>query len=226
MAGVQPLEIQIAQAGWFREWQRYIMGTYCSDCSSGLDVGCGSGFVMENLSDMFDLKGVDLDQSEIKKARDRGMDVLVGDGMKLPFGDRTFDMVYSSFLFIWNPDPTVLLEEMIRVSKRKVVILGEPVWNRSIVHPPEMASLIETERDIIRRDGGNPEVGLDVLDLISGMGLKHRFGLIPMDTSPEEMRRWVTLERDYAAQRGAPLEDLPLTLFYIPIVWAVIDISG
>jgi SAM-dependent methyltransferase len=182
--------------------------------------------MMENLSDMLGIKGVDIDPSEVKRARGRGLDIMVGDGMDLPFEDRTFDMVYSSFLFIWNPDLPGLLNEMIRVATKKVVILGEPIWNRSIVHPPDMSSLIEMERDIIRRDGGDPEVGLDVLDLISGMGLEHRFGLIPIDTSPEEMRRWVSMEREYAAQQGNHLEDLPLTLFYIPIVWAVIDLSG
>ncbi|MGA1847814.1 MAG: class I SAM-dependent methyltransferase [Thermoplasmatota archaeon] len=226
MAGVQSTEIQRAQSEWFREWQRYILRTYCNDCASGLDVGCGSGAVMENLSDMFDLEGLDLDPSEVEKARAKGLEVSVGDAMKLPFGDRSFDLVYSSFLFIWNPDITGLLKEMIRVAGKKVVILGEPIWNRSIVHPPEMHSLIETERDMIRRDGGDPEAGLDVLDVISGMGLKHRFGLIPVDTSPEEMRRWVSIEREYASQHGAPQEDLPLTIFYIPIVWAVIDLSG
>jgi SAM-dependent methyltransferase len=220
------MEIQKAQAGWFREWQRYLLGTYCNDCSTALDVGCGSGAVMENLSDMYSIKGIDLDPSEIGKARDRDLDVIVADGLELPFDDRTFDLVYSSFLFIWNQDLPGLLKEMLRVARKKVVILGEPVWNRSIVHPPEMASLIELERDIIRRDGGNPEVGLDVLDLISGMGLRHRFGLIPIDTTPEEMRRCVSMEREFAAKQGLPVDDLPLTLFYIPIIWAVIDLSG
>jgi len=225
MAGVQPMDMQMIQAGWFGKWQRFLLRTYCRDCSTGLDVGCGSGAVMENLSDMFELKGVDIDPLEVGKARRRGLDVVEGDAMKLPFADGSFDLVYSAFLFIWNPDMKRVLNEMIRVSRRKVVILGEPIWNRSIVHPPGLGSLIEAERDIIRKDGGDPESGTDILDLISGMGLEHRFGLIPMDTSPEEMQRWVSLEREYSSKQGMVFEDLPPTLFYIPIVWAVINVS-
>ncbi|MBN1539305.1 MAG: class I SAM-dependent methyltransferase [Candidatus Thermoplasmatota archaeon] len=225
MTGVQSAEMQRIQAGWFREWQRYLIRTYCSDCTTGLDVGCGSGMVMENLSGLMELKGLDLSPEEVQNARKRGMDVVQGDGRKLPFADGSFDLVYSSFLFIWNQDMAALLKEMIRVANRKVVILGEPVWNRSMVHPPELSSLVLYERDIIMEEGGNPEAGMDLLDLISGMGLKHRFGLIPIDTSPEEMSRNVSIEREYAAQHGKVLDDLPPTLFYIPMVWAVIDIS-
>lgn len=225
MAGVQSAEMQRIQAGWFKEWQRYLIRTYCGDCITGLEVGCGSGMVMENLSDLIELKGLDLDRAEVENARKRGMDVIEGNGSKLPFPDGSFDLVYSSFLFIWDPDMAGVLKEMIRVAGRKVVILGEPIWNRSIVYPSELSSLVLHERDIIMEEGGNPEAGRDLLDLISGMGLKHRFGLIPIDTSPEEMSRWVRLEREYTAKHGRVLDDLPSTLFYIPIVWAVIDIS-
>ncbi|MBN1390379.1 MAG: class I SAM-dependent methyltransferase [Candidatus Thermoplasmatota archaeon] len=225
MAGVQPEDIQKVQAGWFREWQRYLIRTYCGDCTTGLEVGCGSGMVMENLSDILEVKGIDLDPAEVGNARKRGMDVIEGDGGKLPFADGSFDLVYSSFLFIWDPDMARVINEMIRVARRNVCILGEPVWNRAIVHPSDLSSLVQYERDILMEEGGNPEAGMDLLDLISGMGLKHRFGLIPLDTSPEEMRRWVSLEREYTVKHGRVLDDLPPTLFYIPMVWSVIDIS-
>lgn len=61
-----------------------------------LDLGCGSGAVAAALAGEFDgTVGLDLDPWAIRQCRDRGVTAVRGHADQLPFGDASFQSVYS-----------------------------------------------------------------------------------------------------------------------------------
>jgi len=88
-----------------------------------LDVGCGTGAVMNMLEKNFlELAGVDSSKGMIDAARQRSSKNLsfqVIQDNHLPFGDNEFDIVYSMSLFHHVPDQArlIALREMTRVVK-------------------------------------------------------------------------------------------------------------
>ena len=100
-----------------------------------LDVGCGTALLLEflavhNLLDHVDLY-VCLDYSpnmlSVAERRIRALCkdrclVVLGDAQRLPFRDNSFDIVYSFTVIDLLDDPRKGLEELLRVSKRTVVV--------------------------------------------------------------------------------------------------------
>ncbi len=70
------------------------------------------------------------------------------------------------------------------------------------------------------------DAGLSMLDIFNEMGLKYRFGTVPMNTSPGDMNRWVEFERSNLAEAGIKVSKVDAAMFHVPFVWAVIDVSG
>ncbi len=64
MAGSQSLDVQERQISWMADHHRYLMDRFIQGCRRSLEVGCGAGLVMEALSDMMDIKGVDIDPDQ------------------------------------------------------------------------------------------------------------------------------------------------------------------
>jgi ubiquinone/menaquinone biosynthesis C-methylase UbiE len=91
---------------------------------SVLDVGCGNGFLMEELIDVFPadaaLYGVDMCAAEIAHGRERyarrpQVSLTQARAESLPFEDGAFDVVVSHQLFNFLPDPLPALTEAFRV---------------------------------------------------------------------------------------------------------------
>lgn len=86
-----------------------------------LDVGCGTGPVIELLAKKYPEKhfvGLDITPAMIKVAQSKGLsnaDFLVGDAENLPFGDESFDAVLCSNSFHHYPNPGAFLHEAHRV---------------------------------------------------------------------------------------------------------------
>ena len=83
-----------------------------------LDVGCGTGFVAENLESP-DIVGVDISLPMSVYFKERFGKSIVGDCEYLPFKDNSFDWAVSNFVLHWT-DVSKSLGEMIRVSKKGV----------------------------------------------------------------------------------------------------------
>ncbi len=93
--------------------------------ASVLDVGCGEGYVLEELAargagELFGVDVVDIRQ-------ERGRPFRLFDGIGLPFGDRRFDVVLLSFVLHHVPDDRkcALLREALRVCRGTVVIVED-----------------------------------------------------------------------------------------------------
>ncbi|WP_058270942.1 class I SAM-dependent methyltransferase [Olsenella massiliensis] len=86
-----------------------------------LDVGCGTGPVIELLAKKYPEKhfvGLDITPAMIEAARSKGLsnaEFVVGDAESLPFGDEGFDAVLCSNSFHHYPNPGAFLREAHRV---------------------------------------------------------------------------------------------------------------
>ncbi len=85
-----------------------------------LDVGCGTGRMIENLR-KFQAKpvGLDISKEMLRIARKKflGTEFVLGDIENLPFEDDEFDMVLSSFVLVHLGDLRLAFEEVHRVLK-------------------------------------------------------------------------------------------------------------
>lgn len=93
--------------------------------ASVLDVGCGEGYVLEELAarGAGELFGVDVVDIRRQKARP----FRLYDGLELPFLDRRFDVVILSFVLHHVPDDRkrALLREALRVCRGTVVVVED-----------------------------------------------------------------------------------------------------
>ena len=86
-----------------------------------LDVGCGTGPVIELLARKYPEKhfvGLDITPAMIEIAQSKGLpnaEFVVGDAENLPFGDGSFDALLCSNSFHHYPDPSAFLCEAHRV---------------------------------------------------------------------------------------------------------------
>ena len=105
-----------------------------------LDVGCGSGGLLLDFETWGarreNLAGIDLSRSRIKRAQTRlcappkttvpGADIRVGNAVRLPWPDQTFDIVYQGLVFSSILDTDMrrrVASEILRVVKKAGVIL-------------------------------------------------------------------------------------------------------
>lgn len=102
-----------------------------------LDVGCGSGHVLTEFllfgARLENLTGIDLLEDRIRAGLERNphLNLRVGDGADLPFGDSTFDIVLGFTLFSSIKDPTMrtqVAREMARVLRPGGGILWYDFW--------------------------------------------------------------------------------------------------
>jgi len=99
-----------------------------------LDVGCGDGKAIITHRDLTgELIGLDMDPESLRKARTRGLPVVLGDATRLPFKSHCFDAV-TSFQLIEHIDEEgglALLNEIHRVLKDSgYAIIVTPNRNR------------------------------------------------------------------------------------------------
>ncbi|MGA1821514.1 MAG: class I SAM-dependent methyltransferase [Thermoplasmatota archaeon] len=224
MPGVQKGIIQTSQAGWLRDWHRYLINTYCGECRDALEIGCGEGRVMENISDIIRVKGIDIDGDQIQRAASRGFDAVVMDGLSTGFENWSFDLVYCSFYLMWSGDIIKALEEMMRIGRSKVLIMSEPIWSQSIVKPAELQQIVDGVMAELGKDRGDPDAGLEVVGVLKDLGADFRFGFVPNDTSPVETEKNVDIELDFLDDRGIHIDVDRIDIFHIPFIWAVVDL--
>lgn len=92
---------------------------------SVLDVGCGEGYVGEELAQRGagEVQGVDF----VDVRRTRGLPFTLYDGVRLPFPDQRFDLVMLNFVLhhVPNDHKVALLREALRVARRTVFVLED-----------------------------------------------------------------------------------------------------
>jgi SAM-dependent methyltransferase len=95
-----------------------------------LDVGCGDGFFMFYFDRICDAYGVDYSERLLRKNPSRKTFRM--DAHSLDFEDNSFDVVFCHSLLHHVEDPDRVVREMVRVSRKHVVIL-EPNRNNPVI---------------------------------------------------------------------------------------------
>jgi ubiquinone/menaquinone biosynthesis C-methylase UbiE len=104
--------------GRWRRWQERVL-PYAR--GRILDVGCGTGALLERLAARGDAVGLDLSPDMLARAsrrRERGSfaaALVCGDAQRLPFRDAAFESVVSTFAVNAMPELDKALAEMLRV---------------------------------------------------------------------------------------------------------------
>ena len=94
-------------------------------CTSVLEIGCGTGIDLRLFPEIFQINGIDLNDSALKIAREKTSlgNFKTGNITKLPFDDSSIDFVFTHGLMNYLDDETVKkgVGEMFRVSKRWIM---------------------------------------------------------------------------------------------------------
>jgi SAM-dependent methyltransferase len=168
------------QAEWTREIRHYLFSQ--AGVSAGdhlLDVGCGSGAVIEALAaDGFTrVTGVDIHFPILASKKSRS-DIACADGSLLPFLNGQFDHALCHFTLLWAQDPRRLVCEMRRVTRAGgwIFALAEPDYGGRMSYPVELERLAALQTAALKRQGANTSMGRELMGLLCACGLKHVSG--------------------------------------------------
>lgn len=95
-----------------------------------LDVGGGPGYFRDAFTDAgATYFALDADVGELAGLRGIASGTVIGSGMQLPFRDDSLDVCYSSNVLEHVPDPWLMAEEMVRVTRPGgLVFISYTVW--------------------------------------------------------------------------------------------------
>lgn len=119
-----------------RKYENNIAFKWLSSCDQILDVGCGTGNFLEK--DPKRIIGVDYNPDCIKVCLSKGLNVMEGNALELPFNDNSFDGVYSAHIMhVFSSEKALkYLSELVRVVKPMGIILINtiPDGKRAYIH--------------------------------------------------------------------------------------------
>jgi len=196
------------QAQWLKEsWLWLLRTRVLADLQgdgrlTALDVGCGPGFVMEELAGELRVSGVDLDSDMVSSCTARGLDVREASAYDLPHRDGSFDVVYCTFLMMWLDDPGRALHEMARVSRRWVLCLAEPDFGARIDHPEELTVIRDLVVEGFRSRGADPMMGRKLRELFLWEGMGAEIGVHPGVWDVQRLRQEFADEWTYVENAG------------------------
>jgi SAM-dependent methyltransferase len=199
------------QAGWTSEVRDFLFSSFeITPASKILEVGCGTGAVLSSLKSQAPARffGIDVDYERVKFASSAvpGASFAASDGLQLPFPSRVFHGAFCQFLLLWTHDPLAILQEMTRTVMPGgfVAALAEPDYSARIDHPASLAELGRLQRQALRNQGADTEMGRQLAGLFS-LGLANiQTGILgarrqlpdPMGDFESE---WAVLESDLSS---------------------------
>ncbi|MDP2965609.1 MAG: methyltransferase domain-containing protein [Pelolinea sp.] len=140
-----------------------------------LEVGCGSGAVLESLiKDGFsNAIGLDIDYAALRLAISEI--VTNADALKVPFARNSFDISLCHFLLLWVADPLKVLKEMARVTRPGgwVIALAEPDYGGRIDFPEELIQLGKAQSQSLQDQGADVFTGCKLKGLFTDCGLQN-----------------------------------------------------
>ncbi|UCG01116.1 MAG: methyltransferase domain-containing protein [Candidatus Heimdallarchaeota archaeon] len=98
-----------------------------------LSVGDGDGYVSRRIQEKSNAQVQGIDILHFKEYRVQGIPLVIYDGKEIPFADNSFDISAGVFLLHHCQNLELTLQEMIRVSKKKIIIF-EDVFNNRLEH--------------------------------------------------------------------------------------------
>lgn len=128
---------------WFvsrRRLARALLRRFAPPQGSLLDLGCGTGALLTELSSSHPTVGIDFSTDALVFCTERGLrQVLLGDAQAMPFVGGTFDAVVSLDTLEHVPDDAAAIREVARVLKPGgVVVINVPAF-RFLWGPHDLA---------------------------------------------------------------------------------------
>lgn len=202
------------QAAWTAGLRTYLFERAgLRDGLTLLEVGCGTGAILEGLRAGVQAHGLDLDGQALRQARAHAPRARLtrGDALRLPYADASFSIVCCHFLLLWVADPSVALREMRRVIRRggHVLALAEPDYSARRDGPPPLDELGRLQTASLRDQGADPALGARLGELFRGAGLEmlECGALDPQPGGSFDERdwelEWAALESDLAGRLPA-----------------------
>ena len=174
------LERLQAQGTLFWEQEKELLETHrISEQARILDLACGPGFVTRKIKSIApgsEVTGVDLNAELLRIAKEKNNDQIEyihANCQSLPFGDNSFDFVYSRFLFQHLGDPRKALRECRRILRPGGKLLILDVDDRDVAVSPvseEFNFFTRQSAQYQARNGGNRFVGRDLDFLLRATG--------------------------------------------------------
>jgi SAM-dependent methyltransferase len=156
-----------------------------------LDLGCGHGIVATEFQRRSGgpVVGVDRRFDALQRPGwPRGVLRVCGDGHRLPFADRSFDVVFCQWTMLWLRRPDRAIAEIARVLTPGGHFLAiEPDFGGLVEYPPGIATR-ELWLDGLGRAGADPLVGRRLPGLLGAAGFEVRVDLLDRLDPPSPLR--------------------------------------
>ncbi len=140
-----------------------------------LEVGCGTGAVLSDLSTPAAIHGLDLEFVHLMEARLHSPQAILacGDALSLPFATGVFDITFCHFLLLWVRDPLQTLCELKRVTRSggSILALAEPDYTNRVDKPDVLVPLGRWQTESLRRQGADPALGMRLAPLFRQAGI-------------------------------------------------------
>lgn len=196
------------QAKWTRDLRAYLFNkAKLDDANRVLEVGCGTGAILSELSHHIPFHGLDLDPAVLAECRIHApaASLIQGNALSLPYSNESFEIVYCHFLLLWVRDPLQALLEMKRVTKSggHIIAFAEPDYSQRIDKPDELIQLGKWQTESLIKQGADPSLGARLAELFFQAEIKiNETGTIhsaESDASPDEWEiEWAVIESDLA----------------------------
>ncbi len=147
-----------------------------------LDVGCGTGIIANELAQRSgnSVTGIDINSERISKAQKLYPDVdfQVTDALKTGFESSSFDLIVSSFLWLWINEKETLANEIKRLLKPSGVYisLAEFDYEARIDYPEPLMKKKDLYIQLIKQDGGDPFAARQLPNLFNDSNLNTTWG--------------------------------------------------
>ena len=163
------------QASWTNNTRRFIFKEVdVSFNDSLLEVGCGSGAILEVLEDegYKNTFGIDHNVSTLLESR-INHPITCAEGLHLPYVDASFSHCLCHFYLMWVSDPLAALHEMTRVTAPGgcVLSLAEPDYGGRITYPQSLEQLGKLQTKALIKQGADTSIGRCLLSLFKECGL-------------------------------------------------------
>lgn len=198
----------LQQAAWTRDLRAYLFDkTDLTHAAHVLEVGCGTGAILQGLITPASLHGLDIDPVALAQCRLHAPRAVLtcGDGLHLPYPDHNFDIVYCHYFLLWVANPLQAVREMQRVTKSggHILALAEPDYSNRVDEPPELKILGKWQIAALQRQGADPGFGARLAETFHQAGIQLReTGTIQgggKEPSAEEWEmEWAVIESDLA----------------------------
>jgi len=164
------------QANWTRGLRSYIFEKVgLANARRVLEVGCGTGAILSEVSKRPVLYGLDIDPAALTECHVNAPDALLiqGNALQLPYPDKSFDIVYSHFLLLWVRQPLQAVLEMKRVTRSGgyVIAFAEPDYVNRVDAPDELIPLGKWQTESLLRQGADPSLGARLAGLFFKAGI-------------------------------------------------------